>query len=469
MLKKVSEKLYARAPVPLQNAMVTAYGAYWNRLRFGGNYRDHVRTFAALETNSLQDWESLTHPRIAELLHIAAREVPYYRETWTAGQIESARQGSLLGLPLLEKDPIRRNPISFVREGDRSRRELVFQTSGSTGTPIASHFTVDEYRAGRAIREARSNRWAGVSFDMPRATFSGRLVEPDPESKGPYYRYNAVEKQVYFSAFHVRKDTAKDYVEALHRHGTRWLTGYAVSFYLLGQFMLELNLSPPSLDSIITTSEKVTPEMRETMEAAFGCRVFEEYSTVENALFASECEKGSLHVSPDAGVIEILRPDGTPCDAEEAGEVVTTSLLRKHQPLIRFRLGDIAAWAGAQCSCGRAMPILREVVGRVEDVVVGPDGRKMVRFHGVFVGLPSVRCGQIIQEDADCIRVLIETTADTNEDLEGEIAKRVKERLGGGVDVVVERVEEIPRGPGGKFKAVISKMSDRNQRRSDSP
>ena len=42
--------------------------------------------------------------------------------------------------------------------------------------------------------------------------------------------------------------------------------------------------------------------------------------TVEQSLFASECEHGRLHNSPDVAVVEILRPDGTPCAPGEAGE-----------------------------------------------------------------------------------------------------------------------------------------------------
>ncbi|GJQ22200.1 MAG: hypothetical protein HBSIN02_25550 [Bacteroidia bacterium] len=140
--------------------------------------------------------------------------------------------------------------------------------------------------------------------------------------------------------------------------------------------MLERSIpAPRTLKSIITTSEKLTPEMRKVMEKAYGCKIYEEYSTVENALFASECEDGRLHVSPDVSIVEILRPDGSACLPGEVGEVVTTVLSRKYQPLIRFRLGDLAAWDDEPCTCGRQMPVIREVVGRIEDVVVGPDGR----------------------------------------------------------------------------------------------
>lgn len=79
--------------------------------------------------------------------------------------------------------------------------------------------------------------------------------------------------------------------------------------------------------------------MRHLLEKVFRCNVYEEYSTVENVLFASQCEHGRLHVSPDIGTVEILRPDGNPCASGEPGEVVATSLIRGYQPLIRYRLG----------------------------------------------------------------------------------------------------------------------------------
>lgn len=198
--------------------------------------------------------------------------------------------------------------------------------------------------------------------------------------------------------------------------------------------------------------------MRQTMQEAYKCRVYEEYSTVENALFASECEHGRLHVSPDVSVLEILRPDGSACLPGEEGEVVTTCLSRTFQPLIRFRLGDMAMWDDEPCPCGRSMPVIKEVLGRVEDVVVGPDGRQMVRFHGVFVDQPHIQEGQIVQEALDRILVrVVPTPAFDERDVE-VVVRRIRQRLGDTVQVRVERVESIPRTSAGKFKAVISRI-----------
>jgi len=450
-----ANQVYARLPVWGQHAAVSLFGLYWKWIRFGPGYRQQVRQYADRDRYDADQWQQWQQQRLREFLP-GVLNAPYYADKFSRGEHVAARRGELSALPLLDKQPLRDNPQRLLRADMPARLRLVTHTSGSTGTPIANHWTYREVRESRAVREVRSAGWAGVSFGQPRATFSGRMVEPDPNSRGPFHRYNAVERQVYFSAFHLRPETAAQYVDALHRHRTRWLTGYAISYFLLAEEILAQNLSvPKSLSALITTSEKLTPEMRSVMERAYGCPVFEEYSTVENCLFASECEAGSLHVSPDVSVVEILRPDGTPCDPEEPGEVVTTCLMRSLQPLIRYRLGDLAAWSGEPCACGRGMPVLKEVVGRLEDVLVGPDGRKMVRFHGLFVEQPNVREGQIIQESLSGIRGKVVGTEAFSQTDAQDIERRVRQRLGE-VNVVIEQVAEIPRSTAGKFKAVIN-------------
>jgi phenylacetate-CoA ligase len=449
------DAMYARLPLWAQHGTITAYGAYWYWLRFGPGYAAHVADFASRDRWSADAWSTWQDAQVRRILCDAATHVPYYETTWDRETKQAALDGRLESIPRLSKDAVRADPRAFVRRDARPRVEPTFFTSGSTGTPIASIWTVDELRRSIALREVRSARWAGVSFSAPRATFSGRMVEPDPKSTGPFYRYNAVERQVYLSAFHLRRDTAAHYLRALATHRVQWLTGYAFSYFSLARFILDLGLTPPPLTAIVTTSEKVTPSMRAVMQDAFRCPVFEEYSTVENTLFASECERGRLHVSPDAGLVEILRPNGTRCDPGETGEVVATAIMRGHQPLIRYGLGDLASWDADACPCGRGMPVIREVVGRLEDAVVGPDGREMVRFHGLFVQQPHVREAQVVQETLTRIRIKVVPANGFNDADVQDIVSRTRQRLGD-VQVVVEPVDTIPRSAAGKFRAVVS-------------
>jgi phenylacetate-CoA ligase len=453
------DALYERLPVWAQHGAVSLYGLYWRRLRFGAGYQQALADFLQREQLTGAEWQEWQSAALKKFLLAALQDVPYYRQNWRASEQRAAAAGRLEDLPLLEKDAVRADAYAFLRDDCARERLQIFYTSGSTGTPIASLWTLPELRASMAVREARSARWAGVSFQQPRATFSGRMVEPDPASQGPFYRFNLAERQAYLSPFHLRPDTARQYVAALRKHKVEWLTGYAVSYYLLAQFILAEQLEVPPLKAVVTTSEKVTEEMRAVMERAYGCQIYEEYSTVENVLFASECERGRLHVSPDVGVVEILRPDGSRCAPGEIGEVVATGLLRRSQPLIRYRLGDLAAWDETPCACGRALPIIKEIVGRIEDVITGPDGRQLVRFHGIFVNQPHVREGQVIQETLERIRVKVVPVNGFGAADQQEIVQRIQQRLGAQVQVIVEPVETIPRTATGKFKAVISLLN----------
>ncbi len=452
------DRVYQHAPLGLQNTMVSAYGLYWHWARFGGNYTRHEEGYRNREANNLDEWQRYCEGLLIDLLANCRQNVPYYRETWSAPERAAAAEGKLNELPLLEKEALRKNPDAFIRNDIKTLPKFRFYTSGTTGTPISCTYTLSELRNSMAVREVRSAGWAGVSFKQPRATFSGRMIEPNPDEESAVYRYNKVEKQVYFSAFHLKPSTANKYVEALKKHNIVWMTGYAVSYYLLAKYILEQNINVSGLKAVITTSEKLTTEMRQVMEKAYNCRIYEEYSTVENALFASECEYGRLHVSPDVGIVEILKPDGSQCQHGEIGEVVTTCLMRSYQPLVRFRLGDLAAWDTESCPCGRSLPVIKEVVGRIEDIVTGPDGRQLVRFHGIFVDQPNIIEGQIIQETLSEFTVKVVPSAGFSEIDIKDIKARMHQRLGESVNVRVDQVKKIPRTASGKFQAVVSRL-----------
>lgn len=446
---------YERLPVAGQHAAVTAYGAYWWWQRFGPGYKAAVAEYEERDKFTSVGWERWQRRVLKGVLRAAGSNVPHYRDAWTAEEHQAARSGDLSGVPLLEKGPLREAPDRFLDPTRAPRRPLVFATSGSSGTPIRTYWTVEELRRSMGVREARSARWAGVSFASPRATFSGRIVEPDPNSDGPFYRFNAIERQVYLSAFHLRADSAEAYADGLRRHGVIWGTGYATSYAILSSFLVAAGIEPPNMKAVVTTSEKLTESMREEISVGLRCKVVEEYSSVENAFFASECSHGSLHVSPDVGVVEVLRADGSPTDPGEVGEVVVTGLLRTYQPLVRFRIGDLACWSDEPCACGRSMPVLLDVVGRIEDVVTGPDGRKLVRFHGIFIDLPNVFEGQVVQQTSRRFEVRVLAGPAFGEDDRRVIAERMHQRLGSGADIVVTSVDDLERTASGKVKSVI--------------
>lgn len=464
------EKIYPYFPVPLQNLGISLYGLMWRHERLGGDFDEQVRGFRVRESWTEERLRQYVEKKLRLMLLHAFETVAYYQRAWeeagvTRSDLQWMTLNELRKLPVTPKEHLRANPDSFV-SGKSSRRSLRrYHSSGSTGTPITAICTAREHRLFMAAREARSFRWAGSSIKRSRAMIGGRRVVPEGVARPPFHRFNRAEQQVYFSAYHISPANVGHYLKAFDQHRPRLLTGYANSYYLLARMMLEqgmdLDYEP---DALVLCSEKLTTEMKATIQDAFHARAFEEYGAVENCMLATECEHGCLHVNPDFGVMEIVDDDGNPVPAGREGRILCTGLLNSVQPLIRYEIGDVGIMSDKQCRCGRSnLQVLQEVVGRLEDVVVGPDGRELVRFHGLFVDMPEVIQGQVIQDALDQFTIKVLAQKDFGITHEKLLRARMESQLGP-VAVKIERVAEIPRTERGKFRTVISHV-----RRNPSP
>ena len=461
-MQNLFNQFYGISPVWLQNFGISTYGLLWRHRRFGGRFRSLIEEFTARENYSSSEWEQYQTLQLRSLLKYAIQFVPHYRKSLfqTIQNQEDLSRFSLKelpNLPLLEKDTIRKNPESMISTNVKRNKLHAYHTSGTTGTPIAIMFTNDMHRRWSAAYEVRVRRWAGLHYKMSRAMIGGRLVVPKAKAEPPFWRYNLAERQLYMSAFHISPQNAQHYVQALNHYQPDYLVGYASSHYFLARMINEQGLDVIQPKAVLTSSENLTDEMRNTLETVYRCPVFDAYSGVEANCLASECEYHRLHVSPDVGIVELIDENGHPVKAGEPGEIVATGLLNFEQPLIRYRTGDLAVWSDETCLCGREMPIIHELVGRLEDTVIGLDGREMFRFHGIFVGLPHVREGQVIQETLSHIRLKLVVDEDFNDLDRQVIAKRFEERLGG-VDLTFDFVDKIERTERGKFRAVISNV-----------
>lgn len=465
------ERFYPYVPVWAQNLGITLYGCMYRRERLGGRFKEHVRGFQQRDRCSKQEMQAYVDSSLRSVLTLAFDHVPYYRRTWqaaglTRSDLAEFQQSDLVRLPLTPKEDVRKDPEAFLAGNTRKRNLHSYYSSGSTGTPIRAIYSTDAHRRCFAAREVRSFGWAGSSMTAPRSMIGGRMIVPSAQSRGPVYRYNRAERQVYFTAYHISPRNVPSYVEGLNRYRPSLLTGYAYSHYLLARLMLDQGLKLDyQPDAIVLSSEKLTPEMKVVIREAFGARAYEEYGAVEQCALATECEHGSLHVNSDFGIVEILDEDNQPVPAGVDGRLVCTGLLNDAQPLIRYDIGDIGAWSENACPCGRnQLPVLKDLVGRIEDAVIGPDGTEMVRFHGIFVGMPHVLEGQIVQERIDLLRVRVVATDKFGPNDEKLIRQRItKERLYG-MNVEIERVPELERTGRRKFRAVISLLTPDERR-----
>src|SRR5579883_2770241 len=112
-MNSLGEKLYVGLP-GLRNTAATIKGLLVNRQRYGRHYRRSIGEIVARA-----DWNPATmfdyqSARLREVIGIAARHVPYYREWFRNNGIspDAVRcPDDLQHLPILEKDLVRADPL----------------------------------------------------------------------------------------------------------------------------------------------------------------------------------------------------------------------------------------------------------------------------------------------------------------------------------------------------------------------
>lgn len=456
--------LYGKLPVKLQNSLVSLYGAYWKRQRFGGVFRAELLNFRSRNEWTPKNWKSFQEASLRRLLIHASERVPFYREGFkklgiSRSDLDEWTIANMRYLPVLEKEDLRKfGETSLMAEG-RGKGSF-YSSSGSTGTPTKIFYSTRFHQTWSAAFEVRIREWAGVDRFTPRGMIGGRRVVRAGDARGPFYRYNYCEKQTYFSAFHIGPRTVEDYLRGMTKGKVEYMTGYAMANYFLAQEIEKAGLRAPKMRAVITSSEKLTQDMRDTFRRVYGCATYDSYSGVEACGLISETPDGFLVNSPDVGILEVVDSAGQQVNVGESGEVISTGLLNFDQPLIRYRIGDRVTLGRANEGASNIhMPVVAQIDGRVEDRVVGPDGRSMVRFHGIFVDHKGLVASQVVQESLS--KIILRLVVDDfyqKEDSERLMIQRLRSQLGPELEVGFEYLGELPRTRSGKVKAVVSKI-----------
>jgi phenylacetate-CoA ligase len=455
-------RLYYRLPYPLRVTAATARGALLGRWRYGPATERLVEQALARESWSAGQWQAWQSERLAEMLEHAAGQVPYYREQWAARRRagDHAAVDRLENWPVLTKEPLRQHPLAFVADGYAAGKLLKEQTSGSTGTPVELRSDRAAQQAWYALFEARTRRWNGVGRADRWGMLGGQRVAPFEQDRPPFWVWNAALKQLYLSAYHIKPEHAAAYAAALARYRLAYLLGYPSALAALASVIESAGLSAPPMRVVISNAEPLLPEHKAILQRVFAARVIDTYGMSEMVTGASECACGVMHLWPEAGVTEVLADDADrPLPPGEPGRLILTGLLNRAMPLIRYQISDrgVLAAPGEPCACGRSLPVLASIEGRMDDVILTRDGRRVGRLaHLIHFELP-VREAQVVQESVELLRVRVVPEAGFGLEHERLIAARVRDRIGD-IQVQVERVPAIERGPNGKFKAVVSKV-----------
>jgi phenylacetate-CoA ligase len=249
-------------------------------------------------------------------------------------------------------------------------------------------------------------------------------------------------------------------VKSLTEFGPDLIDAYPSSIEPLARFVLERGIRSIRPRAIITSSETLSPEVRAIVSEAFEAPVFDHYGAAEMAAFITQCQHGSYHPNPEFGIVEILQDD-RPVLPGETGEIVATGFINPVMPLIRYRTGDLAVVSDRACACGRAFGVIDRIVGRLDDVVVTPEGRRIGRLDPIFKCVSSLREARVLQDGEDHVTIEVVVAHGLPDAERRELVHQASLRLGPSMRVDVAIVDAIPRTRAGKLRMVENRVSPR--------
>lgn len=407
-----------------------------------------------LKPEILQDMQYL---KLNQLLAEISRTVPFY--DFIREPILS-EVGLRERIPVLTKAMVREHADALITTDPLLRGALLSaKTGGSTGTSLFVKFDHDtqQHRNAAAMR---SDMWAGWRMGHWTGALWGSPERP--QGLKAQLRNLTRDRFTFLDTMRLDAHSMGEFLRLMQQRRIDALFGHAHSLYILANFALTRGYRVPAPKAIVSTSMMLLAPERAVIEQAFGCKVTDRYGCEEVGLIAGECEQhAGYHITAEHLIVEILDSSGVPCAPGEIGRVVVTDLQNRGMPLLRYEIGDLAAWATTPCPCGRGLPTLERVVGRQADCLQRRDGSLAAGVSLVertLLAIPGIAQLQLVQETPEKLIAYVVKGTGASEQTATALIGALTADLGEGLQFEVREVARIPQEKNGKYRFAIRRF-----------
>ena len=448
--------IYKKLPVWMQNCACSIAGIEMRRKRYNKAFYNALDFLEKSQQWSLEELRFYQNEQLQKIILHAYNTVPYYNQLFhnlnlTPDDIKTV--DDLSKLPVLERETVRKRFHEFQSRNWPQKRIVYGYTGGTTGAALTITSDIDTAPWQWAIWWRHRRRFA-LKLNDPFIAFAGRTVIPLEKLTPPFWRRNLPMHQTYVSIHHMTKQNMPYLVDYLQKRKVVYYSGYPSALYLLASWLLENNISlqyPPRIT--VTGAETVLPHQRAVIEKAFKTKLADQYGASEHCGNISECQYHTYHIDMEFGVIELLEIDR---ELPNLRRIICTGFRNPVMPLVRYNIGDVATVSNKKCPCGRALPVVERIDGRIESYILTPDGRQLGRLDFLFKHSENIQEAQLIQNTQDRVTVRIVKNASYNEIDQAKLLTDMRKYLGDQIEIDVEYVPEIPREPNGKFRQIVS-------------
>jgi len=427
--------------------------------------RVHGNTFKCLRELQRTQWltreeiQQLQQERLQALIAHAYENVPYYRRIFQERGLSPSdikTTGDLTKLPVLTRQDVRDNFDDLIAINYTRKEMKLSATGGTTGEPLQFFIPKDTGWSWGAWY--RGMGWYGFEpgdkyAEIWSHPYKKTILMDVGGAIGRFCR-----RYILQSALKMSEEQLALFVNRLRKFRPKALIAYPSAAYVLAEYIKQTNVSNLKFEVVVTTGEKLYDHHKQTIKEAFNCDVFEYYGGGEVLSIAYECqEHHKYHITAENVILEFLR-DGKLASPGETGSIVVTDLHNYVMPFIRYQNGDLGVSSNRSCACGRGIPLLESVEGRITDVIVYKGGFiSSPILTTIFKNLP-VKQYQIVQEELGEMTIKI-VRADGYSTVHTDyIVDTIHKYAGKDIKIDIQFVDLIPLTNAGKRKVVISKV-----------
>lgn len=425
----------------------------------------YLRLLEKTQWWSLSELEHFQQKRLQALLKHAYENVPYYHRMFNRLKLKPQDIKSvadLQQLPILTKKLIRKN-FDELTAKNYSRGKLISSaTGGSTGEPMK--FLVDKrWGAWNMAAAYREWSWAGYNLGNKIAYIWSAPQDLSHLAGMKNIIFNLLQRTIMLNAFSMTERSLDEYVKTLKKFKPKIINAYPSAIYLLAQYVEKNRIEDIRPKAILTSCEMLLNYQRDIIEKAFNCKIFDYYSGRDTSLHAGECpEHTGYHLAIENAVSEFTK-DNEYVAPGEMGKIIITDLSNYAMPFIRYEIGDLGVPSDEKCSCGRGLPLMKKVSGRIRDIITTKDGKYITGafFSTLFYNKDGSTIGikqlQFIQKTKDYAILKIIKGDDYSQSELEKIIEKINEECGD-MEIKVEFVESIPLTKSGKYRFTISEV-----------
>jgi phenylacetate-CoA ligase len=406
---------------------------------------------------------ALQWEKLKALLEHAFKNVAFYRRRFdeagiTPNDINSFQD--LVALPPLTRQDLRLHRDELIASNYPGSRLHLNATGGSTGEPTTFYNDRDDldYRSAVVLRDYR---WAGLQLGDTHAMLWGAAFDLSRYDSLKGRLTNFLLNRHVLQAFDMSEARLGLYLRELFRLKPRLLTGYTSTLDLLARYITHrgIELAPAGLRGVVSSAETLRPDQRAAIQHAFACPVFDRYGSREVGCIAHECEQHRLHINSENIYVEVLH-GVQPAPPGAYGELALTALNNYGFPFIRYLIGDAGSLSRQACPCGRGLPVLAGLLGRLLDILVTPDGRFLPGefFPHLFKEVTGIERFQVVQKAPDSILIRIQPGPEYHAASLDYVLAKTHQFMGEAVQLQVELVKEFALLPSGKLRSTVSEI-----------